>query len=330
MDRSRNLLLVLIGVLLWLSIRFVRPFLDYFLLAVLLAYLLLPIQKRFEERVRPSLAAAFVVASATVALVLPLVFLVRETATDAVELGQAASEGNVTLAPAEEEIRTRTGVDVDLADLVQSAVSDVQFDNLMSAFGAITHVLIGLGLTIFLLYYFLRDRDSFLRWLHETTPLSGDVQDRLFSEVDHIMEAVLVGHAFVALVQGLLAGMALFATGIPNAALWTVVMIALSLLPVVGSFLVWGPATVYLVLTGQTIPAVALFLWGAIVVGISDDYLRPIVVDRYAHVNPSVIIIGVLGGIYTIGFMGIFFGPVVIGTLRAALEVFREEIGTGA
>ena len=325
MDLSRGLFLVVIAVLLSLSVAFVLPFVEFFLLAVLLAYLLVPVQERLERRTGPSVAAAVVVVTASVAVVLPLVYVVRTTANEAVELVGAIRAGDITLASVEAELRELTGVDVDLSDLLQSVLADVQFDSLLSAFGAVTHLLIGVGLTAFLLYYFLRDREAFLRWLHRTVPVPTHVQDRLYGEFDHILKAVLVGHVLVAVVQGLLAGAGLFATGIPNATLWTVVMTVLSLLPIVGSFLVWGPAAVYLLLGGQVVPAVALFLWGAVVVGVSDDYLRPVVVDRYAKVNPSVIVIGVLGGIYVLGFTGIFFGPVLIGMLRATLDVFVEE-----
>ena len=325
MNLSRNVLLVLVGVLLVLSVAFVLPFLEYFLLAVLLAYVLMPVQDRLERRVRPKIAAAIVVAAASVAVVLPLVYLVYSTATEATALLNAIREGNIMLADAERQLRALTGMNIDLTGMLQSAANGIQFDSVLSLFGAVTHVLIGIGLTLFLLYYFLRDSDRFLRWLHRTVPLSHDIQDRLYDELDNIMEAVLVGHVFVAVVQGLLAGVGLVAAGVPNATFWTVVMVVLSLLPVVGSFLVWGPAVGYLFLNGQTVVAAGLFVWGTVVVGVSDDYLRPVVVDRYAQVNPSVIIIGVLGGIYVIGFMGIFFGPVVIGALRATLDVFREE-----
>lgn len=329
MDLSRGVLLVLIGLLLVLSFLFVLPFLEFFLLAVLLTYLLLPVQERLEPRLGPRLAAGAIVAMATVAVVLPLVYVARATAMEAVTLIELVRAGDVTLARLENELRMLTGVRVNLANLLQSAVSDLKFDSLVGIFGAVTHVAIGVGLTLFLLYYFLKDRGSFLRWVRRTAPLSAEVQDRLAAELDLILRAVLLGHVFIAIVQGTLAGIGLVATGIPNATFWTVVMIVLSLLPVVGSFLVWGPAVIYLVLNGQTVLAVGLFLWGTIVVGISDDYLRPVVVDRYAQVNPSVIIIGVVGGIYVIGFMGIFFGPVVIGALRATLDVFREEYVEG-
>lgn len=103
-------------------------------------------------------------------------------------------------------------------------------------------------------------------------------------------------------------------------------MIVLSLLPIVGSFLVWGPAVIYLLIQGEVVLGGLLFVWGVVVVGVSDDYLRPIIVDRYAKVNPSVIILGVLGGIFVFGVMGIFYGPLIIGLLRVTLEVFREEL----
>ena len=112
----------------------------------------------------------------------------------------------------------------------------------------------------------------------------------------------------------------------PNAAFWTVVMIVLAVLPIIGSFIVWGPAVGWLFVVGRPVAALALLFYGTIVVGVSDDYLRPIIVDHYARVNPAVILIGVLGGIYVIGFMGIFFGPIIIGALRAAIDLYDVEI----
>lgn len=327
MSLPRNVLLLVIAGLLLLSVTFVLPFLDFFLLAVLLAYLLMPIQQRLESRTRPRIAAAAIVLASVVVVILPLVFVARRTITEAVSLLRAIRTGAVTLAETERQILQVTGVEIDLANALQSAASGVQVTNLVSAFGLLTHVIVGFGLTLFLLYYFLKDRADLLRWLHRTMPLSDAVQQRLAARLDEITGAVLHGHALVALVQGLLAGIGLAATGIPNATFWTVVMTVLSLLPVVGSFLVWGPASIYLFLNGQTVPAIGLFLWGAVVVGVSDDYLRPILVDRYAKINPSVIIVGVLGGIYVIGIMGIFFGPIVLAMLRATLDVFREEFG---
>ena len=323
-------MLLVITILLVLSIAMVLPFLQFFLLAVLLAYLLMPVQNRLENRVSPRIATSVIVLGATVVVVIPLVLATYLVSREATELVEAVQEGDVTFERVENQVEEFTGQDVDLMGQLQSAAQGVEVGSLLGLVDTAATILIGIGLMVFLLYYFLKDGDDFLEWLHQTVPLSDDVQCRIYDRSDSIMKAVLVGHIFVALIQGILAGIGLIVTGIPNAMVWTVVMVVLSLLPLVGSFLVWGPAAVYLFVEGQALLAVFLAVWGLVVVGVSDDYLRPIIVDRYAEVSPSVIIIGVLGGIYVFGVMGIFFGPIIIGLLRSTLDVFREEFYSDA
>lgn len=325
MNISRAFILLVIGILLFFTVAMILPYLQFFLLAVLLAFMLMPIHNRLEPRVGSSIAAGLVVLFATVAVLIPLILVVRLTIGEATSLFQDIQDGEVDLESMEAEIESVTGMEVDILSQVQGIVATIEVGNVVGVIDAIFHTIIGLMLTLFLLYYFMKDADKLLAWLHETIPLTEKRRDRLFSELDQIMKAVLVGHMLVAVVQGGLAGIGLLVMGVPRPILWTVVMILLSLLPIVGSFLIWGPAALYLFLQGEAVFAVGLVLWGAIVVGVSDDYLRPIIVDRYAEVNPAVILIGVLGGISVFGVMGIFFGPLIIGILRSTIEVFREE-----
>ena len=102
-------------------------------------------------------------------------------------------------------------------------------------------------------------------------------------------------------------------------------MAVFALLPIVGAFMVWGPAAMYLLLIDQVVPGLLLLVWGLTVVSFFDNYARPIVIDTRAHINPAVILVGVLGGIYAIGFTGLFVGPVLIGVLVSTLEIFRTE-----
>lgn len=331
MDSSKGLLLFLIGVLLLLSLTFVLPFLQYFLLAVLLAYVLAPVQARAERWVGPRIAAGVIVALTTVAILFPLVLVVRAVAADAAAIVREVRRGGETLGRLERAVSELADVELSVDELLRSVLRDGgpdAFGSIVGVFGAVTHAVIGLGLTVFLLYYFLKDGDSFVAWLRWVLPLRDPVLDDLFSAIDEITRAVLAGHVLIAVVQGTIAGVGLAATGIPNALFWTAVMILLALLPVVGSFLVWGPAAVYLALVGRPVAALLLFLYGTVIVGLSDNYLRPIFVDRYAHVNPSVIILGVVGGLYAIGFMGLFVGPIIIGALRVTLDVYRKQYGS--
>lgn len=327
MNLSRGIFLLVIAILLVFSIAMVLPFLQYFLLTLLLAYTLMPVQKRLEKRIGPSIAAGLIVFTVTTLLVVPLVYISRMAVIEATELVGAIRSGEVTFAEPEARIQEITGVEVDLMSQVRAGLEGVAIGDVTTVVDTLVHTLIGVGLTVFLLYYFLKDGEKFMLWLYQTVPLSDEVQDRVYNEVNSIMKALLIGHIFVAVIQGVLAGIGLLVTGVPNALLWTVVMVVLSLLPIVGSFLVWGPAVVYLMIQGEPLLGGVLALWGVVVVGVSDDYLRPIIVDRYANVNPSVIIIGVLGGIFVFGVMGIFFGPLIIGLLRVTLDVYRDEFG---
>ena len=333
MDSDRGFLLFLAVVLFVLSAAFVLPFLQYFLLAVVLAYLLAPIQNRLERWTGPRLAAISIVAASSVAIILPLVVVSRTVAADAAALVEAIRRGDPTLDEIEAIIEAATGVDIALDAALLSVIRDGgsgTVGSVLGVFSAVTHAVVGLGLALFLLYYFLKDGDRFVAWLRWVLPVPRAVQDDLFTAIDGITWAVLAGHVFVAVVQGLIAGVGLYAVAVPNALFWTAVMIVLALLPIVGSFLVWGPAAAYLALVGRPVAAVLLAAYGIVIVGLSDNYLRPIVVDRYAHVNPSVVIIGVVGGLYVIGFMGLFVGPIVIGALRVTLDVYREQYDSAA
>jgi predicted PurR-regulated permease PerM len=329
MNRPRIVLAAVVGVLLSLVVAFVLPFLNYFLLAVLLTYVLWPLQGRLATRVGARFAAGVIVLVATVTIVVPTVYVVRMAFDQARDLVVAIRAGRIGFDAIELTLAETFGLQIDVSQAVNAAINGfglTTIDDVLSIVGTAAHVLLGVGLTVFLLYYFLKDGDRFLDWMERRMPLRTHVRRELFGEIRRITRAVLMGHVLVALVQGLIAGAGLALLGVPNAAFWTVLMVVLAVLPIIGSFLVWGPAVGWLALTGRPIAALALLVYGTIVVGVSDDYLRPIVVDRYAQINPAAIMIGVVGGIYVIGFMGIFFGPVVVGALKASVDIYDAEL----
>ncbi|QSW97788.1 AI-2E family transporter [Haloterrigena alkaliphila] len=328
MNLSKGYLLTLVGVFTYLSWLLVEPFVQYVLAAVLLAFVLYPLQKRLERRVSPTIASFLLLIFAFIAFLLPFAVIVALVAEDAARILEDGNTGSLGIAELEEAIQSQTGVSVDLVSSLTDAAQGVGtavLERSTAWFGALTHAIIGLGLAFFLIYYLLKDGDELMAWLRKMSPLPADVQDELYTELSEVMWAVLAGHVLIAIVQGAIAGLGLFATGIPSAAFWTFIMIILALIPLIGTFLIWGPAVAYLVVTGEPALAVALAVYSTIIVGISDDYLRPIVVDRYAQINPAVIILGVLGGVYAFGVMGLFFGPVVLGALLTVVRVVDEN-----
>lgn len=327
-NRSKGSLLGLVTVLGVLSLLLVLPFLQYVLAAVLVAFALYPLQRRLETVVPPTVAAFALLGLAVVGFVAPFVAIFATIADEAWRIFGSFEADAVPFAELEAQVAAATGREVDIGGTIATSGQDIAralFERSPAALGTITHFVIGVALGLFLVYYLLKDGADLVAWLHRTIPLPEAIRHDLASELDGMIWAVLFGHVFVALVQGLVAGLGLLAVGIPNAVFWTAVMIVLAMVPLIGAIPVWGGAVVYLLLVGRPTFAFGLFVYSAVVVGLTDDYLRPLAVDRYARLNPAVILVGVLGGAYAFGVMGLFFGPVVLGGLKATLTVVSEN-----
>ncbi|WP_440770125.1 AI-2E family transporter [Natronorubrum sp. DTA28] len=328
MNLSRGYLLALFLIVAYLSWQLVTPFVQYVLGAILIAFVLYPLQGRLENYVSSTIAAFALVLLAIVGFIVPFVVVAIAVADDVANILQDIDPETLQLAEIEDRIAEETGFEIDITEQLAGSAEQIGtllLEQTTAWFSAVTHALIGLGLMLFMLYYLLKEGDTLVAWLREMTPLPDDVQDDLYGELNEVMWAVLAGHVLIALAQGVIAGLGLFATGIPNATFWTFVMVILALVPLIGTFLVWGPAVGYLLVTGEPVLALVLAIYSAVIVGVSDDYLRPIVVDQFAEISPAVIILGVLGGIYAFGVMGLFFGPVILGALLAVVDVINDN-----
>jgi len=323
MNRERAFLLVSIAVFLALSLALLLPFLQYVLAAVLLGYVLAPLHRRLAPRLGPRVAAALLILVAFVALIVPLAVVIRAALRDASVVLDAAREFLAGTTAVEEFV----GFDVRVGDILGSAGTDgsTVIGGLLGVIGGISDALVGLTVLLFVLYYLLTSGAALVRWIRRVTPLSASTQDRLHDRVDRLMWGVVVVNVVVGVVQGILTGIGLWAVGIPNALFWTVVTTALSLLPMIGASVVWVPAAAILLLGGEPLRGVALAVYGAGVVSLSDNYLRPVVGGREARLNPGLFVVGIFGGLAAFGVMGLFFGPVVLGVLKALVEVYAIE-----
>lgn len=326
MNRSQAFLLASIAVFAILAFVIVLPFAEYVVVAALLAYVLHPLHRYLESRVGSIPSAIGLILATLVAIVAPMLYVLSVFVSDLRAI--ARGESDLDVAVVETRIAELTGTEVDLTALFRAAARQifaVLFDGVGGVVAGALKIGMGIAVMVFLLYYLLLEGEAFVAWSRALVPLPDPVTDRLVMKLDAITWGVVIGHISVAILQALLAGVGLWATGVPDPAFWTFIMAILALLPLIGAFLVWGPAAVYLVVVDQTAGGVMLALYGMTVVSLFDNYARPIVIDRRAHLNPGVLLLGVVGGIYVVGFTGVFVGPIVIGVLAAALETYRTE-----
>ncbi|TKX81091.1 AI-2E family transporter [Halorubrum sp. SD626R] len=342
MNRGQSFLLLLIGAVALLTLFVILPFVEYVIASAILAYVLYPFHVRLSRAIRGALAGrvresmarrlsrmlsgiSLIVAS-IVAVILPLAYISWVFVRDLTAIARGNTD--IDVAAIEAEITALTGQTVEVGDVLATVGQTL----VNALFGGVSGVVttafrasVGLSLALFLVYYTLLDGPAFVRWLRSTSPLPSAVTADLVDRVDAMTRGVVIGHIVVALLQAVIAGVGLWAAGIPNVVFWTFVMAVLALLPLIGAFFVWGPAAVYLVVIDQATAGVLLALYGVFVIAMVDNYARPLVIDQQAHLNPAVILLGVFGGIYSIGFTGLFVGPIVIGVLAATLETFRED-----
>ena len=148
---------------------------------------------------------------------------------------------------------------------------------------------------------------------------------RLFHKFAEVCRATVKGSLVVALVQGTIGGVALWVLGIQGAILWGTLMVILSLLPAVGSALVWAPAAAWLLMTGAWIKGIILILVGVFLIGLIDNILRPLLVGRDTKMPDYLILISTLGGISLFGLSGFVMGPVLAALFLVIWQIFMEE-----
>src|SRR5215210_6004192 len=162
---------------------------------------------------------------------------------------------------------------------------------------------------------------------YEMMPLSDDKAREIIDRTGEVIGASVYGVLVIAVIQGVLGGLAFWVLGLPSPLLWGVVMIFLSMIPMLGAFIVWVPAAIYLGLTGHWGKALALALWGALVIGSVDNFLRPKLVGERTRLHELLIFFSVLGGLQVFGILGIVLGPVIVAITIALLDVLRQADG---
>ena len=178
---------------------------------------------------------------------------------------------------------------------------------------------------LYVLFFLFRDGRAIGRSIRASMPLSEQYNTELIAKFAAVVRATVKGNIVIAVIQGAIGGVAFWALGIKGALLWGTLMTFLSLLPAVGSALVWVPAAGYLLLIGEMWRGLILVLVGVLVIGLIDNLLRPILVGKDTRLPDYVVLVSTLGGISIFGINGFVIGPLIAALFIAAWTLFRDE-----
>ncbi|HEX7030293.1 MAG TPA: AI-2E family transporter [Gammaproteobacteria bacterium] len=340
-DRFRKFfVLLLVFAVAAAFINMIHGFLTALFLAAVFSALLYPLQYRTTRWFggRERLAAVVVVIVSLIAIGIPLLSMLGLVTAEAVNVSskvmpwikeqlQGGGSGLGGRLPdwvpfADELAPYRRTI---LEKLGQGVAAAGKF--LVGSIPNLTQVTIAIALDAFIMIYamffFLVEGPEWLARAKNYVPLHAEDRDMIVARGFAVTRAALKGILVIGLLQGILVGLALWAAGIQGAAFWGAIVLILSAIPGLGAAVVWVPAALYLFIAGETGWGIAMTVWGAVVVGLVDNILRPIVVGRDAKLPDLLILVSTLGGIVMFGAAGILVGPILAAMLVIVLDIYH-------
>jgi len=324
------------------------PFSGAVLWATTLAIIFAPIYRRLVVLLgrRRSLAALATLSIILLLVILPLTMIIAALVQEASGLYQSFQSGEINLASYFQQMRDalphwaaslldRSG----LSDLGawQERVSAglLQASQYLAAqavsIGQMTfEFVVSLFVMVYLLFFLLRDGDRLVDRIEDAVPLHAEHRRAFFDRFTVAIRATVKGDVVIALLQGALGGLMFWLLGIRAALLWAALMAVLSLFPVLGSGLVWGPVAIYFLLAGPFWKGVVLLVYGVLVIGLVDNLVRPALVAKDTRMPDYVVLISTLGAIAMIGLNGFVIGPVIAALFIAAWDIFAKSHGSDA
>ncbi len=319
----------------WLML---RPFVGVLAWAIVLVIVFYPVHHRLRSRIgRPGLSALVSCVLVVLLAVLPLTVLtvaVAEELSAAVpnlpsQISSVMNPETSVLGRVSEWIQGRFGIDTSrsqqfMADQLQRS-SQFLLGLSLNLAGNIATGIVKAFFVLFTMYYLFKDGDKIVARLPAALPLSQEQSEALITRTREVVSASVYGIVVIASLQGLLGGLAFWILRIPSPLLWAVLMTFVCMIPVLGSFLVWLPLSIYLMVNGHWTKAILLIIWGTLVISTIDNFLRPKWMKNQTRLHELLVFFSVLGGISIFGLLGIVLGPVVLAITLGLLQTFRAH-----
>jgi len=337
-DQARLLaLLVAAAIAFYLCWLMLQPFVEVLLWASVLVVVFYPVHKRLTARTKsPGLSAALSSLLVIATILVPLTLVTWAVVNEIANVAQNVQDNVSSLLDPNSPTTGRAlkwlgkYVNVDQLRSQQYVVERLKglsgqiAGRTLGVVGGLVGAIVEIFFVIFTMYYLFRDGEWITDWLRDVLPLEKAQSHEIFARMRDVISASVYGVVAIATVQGALGGLMFWILGLPSALVWGVVMIFMSMIPVLGSFVVWVPAAIFLAATGHWGKAAILTAWGALVIGSIDNFLRPKLVGEKTKLHELLIFFSVLGGLQIFGVLGLVVGPVIAAVTLALMDVFRE------
>jgi predicted PurR-regulated permease PerM len=299
-------ILVIFG---YLSYLLIAPFITYILLGLILAVLFYPFYKRTSRFIGEAPAAVLSIIVMVLLVVIPSIIVGFELVEQARNAYGLMIESGLDLATAVSYVPGVEVADIEALIPAKSKVA-AALPSLISMTGA---VVIGVLLFFFTMYYALKDGKEWYSAVSNILPIKRDYKHRLKEDIEQMTRVLFYGQILTSVLIGLGCGAVLWYFGIPNPVFWGFLIVIFAFLPVLGAPIVYLPMGIWLMVKGLWVPGAAVIALCTLIVFIVEYIIRPKVISKASQIHPLTVILGALGGIYLLGFVGFLIGPLVLG-----------------
>ncbi len=340
--KNKSFLLVLLLVTLAFTVMLL-PFYGALFWAAVLAIIFQPIQRMLIRRHHrhQNLTALLTLLICLFLAIIPVVLISISLVNEGQLLYQKVQSGNVNVGAYLDKVRgliptglrpliERYGLENNLdlkSKITEALMQSSQFiaNQALSIGQNAFKFILSIGLMLYLLFFFIRDGVTILERIRQALPLEETKKSRLFGMFATVVRATIKGNLIVAATQGLLGGIIFSILGIEAAVLWGVLMAFLSLVPAVGSGLIWLPTSLYLLLSGEIWRGIVLILFGLFVIGLVDNLLRPILVGKDIKLPDYLVLLSTIGGIVLVGMNGFVIGPLIAALFVSCWSLLQDD-----
>ena len=335
-------------VLILVSFFIIKPFLTAVLTGMIFSYIFYPLYSRINKRIA-SKNLSSLIASILVVLVitLPLFFILNTVSKEAyatyllsrqkVLSGQFLTECQPTDKPICKAVnyftnkanqpQVRYYFDTTIKSITGKVTEDIS--NILFS---IPVLVLDTFIILFVMFFLFKDGKVFVHKIENMLPLKPSYRKHVIKRVDDMAYAVIYGSLIIAIVQGTLGGIGFFIFGLPSPLLWGAIMIFASLLPYIGTSVIWLPASLFLIFNGYVnletaliIKGILLMLYGTFIIGMVDNILKPKIIGDKSGLHPVLVLLGVVGGLNFLGFIGVIIGPIILAALVTFINIYEEE-----
>jgi predicted PurR-regulated permease PerM len=353
MTRRQQIALVIFAafvvVIFYVFYLILKPYLSYLIWGALLALIANPLNRRFRTRIANDNLRALILSVVVVALIIVPVFLlalglVGEAADMYGAFREASAEGKYDFILNPETYDWNEKLTGYLAPYVDTSKLDVEkwisesfqkitaflAAQISSVVGNVSMAIVSFVFIIFSMFFFIRDGDKIADYTWNLLPMSDDLKGKLAAHQREVVEASIYGGLIIAAVQGGLGAIIFLVLGLPSPLFWGVVMAFLSVIPLVGPWVIYIPAAVILALSGSWVKGIILLVAGTVVVSQADNFLRPVIVGKKAKIPTLILLFSILGGLKLFGILGILLGPIIASMVLTLINFYRNLNGSEA